>query len=466
MDILRRGRLSSDASDEVREFTSSVDADTWIFEADIEVDKAHVTMLKEQGIISPEEADKILNALDKIKYDGSVLENLKNYDDVHIAIESKLIELVGEEIGGFMHTARSRNDEVATCIRLALREELTEIGKELNKLREVLLKLAEENTETLMPGFTHLQHAQPTTLAHYLIAHHDAFERDYERLISAKSRVNLSPLGSCALATTGFNINRKRTCELLKFEGLIENSIDAVSSRDFIVESVSVAVNIMINLSRLAEELILWSTSEFNFIELSDQYASTSSIMPQKKNPDVAELIRGKTGTVFGNLMSILTICKALPYSYNRDLQEVTPHLYNAIKTTRQSVRMASYIVSTLKVNRNKMRDSLDEGFITATELADTIVRATHIPFRTAHNIVGILARTMDNKKITLEEIDKVSREVIGKPLSSKGLTLEEIEGALDLFENVKRRKIIGGPAPEEVSRMIEHRYQGLGIRC
>ncbi len=280
--ILRRGRLEVAQGEEILRYTSSMEADRRIFEADIAVDLAHTVMLREQGIISKEDGSKILGGLLRIRDEG--MEKLDfSYEDIHISLESRLIDMVGEDVGGRMHSGRSRNDEVATCIRLALREDLAGLLEEIYALRNTLLILAEKHINTLMPGFTHLQHAQPTTFAHHLCAHEAALDRDFDRALDAFSRVNLCPLGAAAFASTGFNLNRKRTQELLGFEGLLENSMDAVSSRDFLIECASVFTNLMINLSRMAEELVIWSSSEFSFIELDDMYASTSSIMPQKK---------------------------------------------------------------------------------------------------------------------------------------------------------------------------------------
>jgi argininosuccinate lyase len=460
IDILRRGRFKVDAAENVKQFTASIKADEWIFQADIMVDKAHVIMLKERGIISNLECATILRALSKIERLGKGALNLSKYEDVHIAIESHLIKEIGEEIGGKMHVARSRNDEVAACIRIALRDELLALIVDLLNLRKTLVKKAEQHVYTLMPGFTHLQHAQPTTLAHHLLAHADALKRDFDRLIQAYPRVNLNPLGSAALASTGFDIDRKLTAKLLGFDGLIENSMDAVSTRDFAIEVLSALANLMINLSRISEELIIWSAPEFNFIELSEEYASTSSIMPQKKNPDVLELVRAKTGTVAGSLLAVIAICKALPMSYNRDLQEVTPHLLTALNIARASARICSGAIKTLQVNINRMQEMAASSFTAATELADTIVRACNISFRTAHQIVGAIAR--EKGEITLEKLDTAALKVIGRKLSSIGLTEELLKRALDIKWNIEVRRGRGGPAPAEVMRMILDRKKTL----
>ncbi len=452
MDILRRGRLKVKQDEDIMRFTSSMEADKRIFDADIEVDKAHVVMLKEQGIIKESECSTILSGLDKIQKEGiSALDT--SYEDVHIALEARLIELVGEDTGGRMHSGRSRNDEVATCIRIALRTELVSLLDEVHTISATLVKIAEEHHETIMPGYTHTQHAQPTTLAHHLLAHANALLRDIERINGAFGHTNQNPLGAAAFASTGFPIDRERTTELLGFDSELANSMDAVSTRDFMIESLSSFSNLMTDLSRMAEEFVLWSSSEFGFIELDDRYSSTSSIMPQKKNPDIAELLRAKTGTVHGALVSVLTICKALPYSYNRDLQEATPHLWRAADTVRASTRMAEGMASTMKIKKEMMKLASNTGFMTATELADTIVRATGIPFRTAHHIVGSIAKT--GKTPTLSLLDGISLKILGKKLSDMGLSQKTVKEALDPLVNIRKRTVSGGPAPKEIKRQI-----------
>ncbi len=459
MNILRRGRLSIEPDEDIMRFTSSMEADQRIFHADIEVDRAHVVMLREQDIISADDCSAILSGLDRIKREG-ILALDTSYEDVHIALEARLIELVGEDTGGRMHSARSRNDEVATCIRLSLREELIDLMEEVHDLITALLDTASEHHETIMPGYTHTQHAQPTTFAHHLLAHANAYLRDIARIKGAYERTNQNPLGAAAFASTGFPVNRKRTTELLGFDSEIENSMDSVSTRDFMIESMSCYANLMISLSRLAEELILWGSSEFDFIELDDRYSSTSSIMPQKKNPDIAELVRAKTGTVIGALTSVLMICKAIPYSYNRDLQEATPHLWRATDTIRSSVRMACGIIRTMKIKKENMERTSGIGFMTATELADTIVRSTGIPFRTAHHIVGSSAKA--GKTPSLQDLDRLSLEITGRKLSDMGLSEENVKEALDPVENIRKRAVTGGPAPEETRRQIAALKEGI----
>ncbi|CAD6490276.1 MAG: Argininosuccinate lyase [Candidatus Argoarchaeum ethanivorans] len=456
--ILRRGRLNGVQNEQIVAFTSSMEADRWIFDADMLVDKAYVVMLSQQGIISRDDASGILSGLKTIEKDGiGVLDG--SYEDVHIAIEARLIELTSENTGGRMHSGRSRNDEVATCIRIALRGELLELAECLVKLRSVFIIKADNHVDTVMPGFTHLQHAQPTTFAHHLLAHACALERDFERLTDAYKRINLCPLGAAAFASTGFPLDRDYVCKLLGFDALLENSMDAVSTRDFIIEILGVCSNLMVDISRFAEETILWSTSEFGFIELSDAYSSTSSIMPQKKNPDISELLRAKTGSVHGALMSVLYICKALPYSYNRDLQEVTPHLQKAVGITKSAVSITTDMLSTLKVHKELLHQKSTSGFSTATELADTIVRVTGLPFRLAHQIVGSAVR---EGNLDFAKIIEIGKKVTGKNLEDIGLRKEEFLEALDPLLNINRRNIKGGPAPSECTRSIIERGNKL----
>lgn len=454
--MFRDQRLGESRQD-VLDFLSSRQADERIFEADLLVDKAHLVMLKEQGLISGEVCAKIMAALDDLMEKGP--QALGPGEDVHEAIEAYVLAEVGPE-GGRMHTGRSRNDEVATCIRLALRSQMLDLMAEQLSLMATLVRLAEKHTKTIIPGFTHTQHAQPTTLAHHLLAHADAAGRDLSRLEDAYLRVNQSPLGAAAFASTGFKIDRQRTCRLLGFEGLVENSMDAVSTRDFILEVLADLSILMVNQSRLAEELVLWSTSEFGYLELDNLYASTSSIMPQKKNPDTAELARGKTGSVLGSLMAVLSICKGLPQSYNRDLQEVTPHLWRGLDWARSTVRILDGCISSLKFNLDRMEKSSGTGFSTATEIADSLVRITGMPFRTAHRIVGRIAAS--GGRPNMAELDKISREMAGYPASERGFSAADLERALDPRSNVALRANTGGPAPVETERMIRDRLERI----
>lgn len=460
VDILRRGRIRGVRPLEVDQYTSSVNADKWIFEADLRVDKAHVVMLVEQGIIPLEDGLAIIERLDEIERIGYEEATKGSFEDIHVAIETRLIEALGEDVGGRMHTARSRNDEVATCIRFALRRQLVGLLDELLGLMKVLHARSLEYLDAIMPGYTHTQHAQPVTLAHHLMAHFDSFERDFERISDVYKRVNLSPLGAGALATTGFPINRFRTAELLGFDGLIENSMDAVSSRDFVIETISCLAILATHLSRLAEELVLWSSLEFNYAELPDEYSSTSSIMPQKKNPDTMELTRAKACRVYGDLIAALAMLKALPLTYNRDLQEVTPRLWDSVETVRSMLKIMSGALRGVKFKTGVMRARASEGFSTATELADLLVRKKGLAFRTAHMIVGALVSEALSRGLKPEQVDgrlldEVSVKVYGKPMN---LSDDEVKEALTPSKCVEARKVIGGPSPETVREALERR--------
>ncbi|MCE5213091.1 MAG: argininosuccinate lyase, partial [Methanobacterium sp.] len=386
---LRSGRLKDKMTRDAADFTSSLDFDRRIFQVDILCNQAHTTMLKEQGIIPAEDADKILDTLSKLSKEGiDALKMDSSVEDIHMALENYVTAQIGET-AGFMHTGKSRNDQVATDLRMVLKEELEKIQSELLNFISNLLDLAEENIETIMVGYTHLQHAQPTTFAHHLLSYVYTLKRDYERIKDAYKRVDMCPLGSAALTTTSFPINRDRTRELLGFSKVMENSIDGVSSRDFIAETASSLAILCSTLSKICEEMIIWSTYEFGLVEIAGEYASTSSIMPQKKNPDVAEIARAKTAGVYGELMAILTILKSLPQSYNRDLQEVTPHLWNAVDTSHSLVNITSDMLSSIKFNTKRGLELAEANFSTATELADLIVKEKKLPFRVAHQIVG-----------------------------------------------------------------------------
>ncbi len=454
--MFRDQRLGESQQD-VSDYLSSRKADERIFLADLLVDKAHLIMLKELGLISTKVCSQIMAALDDLMQAGP--QSLGAGEDVHEAIEAYIVSEIGPE-GGRMHTGRSRNDEVATCIRLALRSQMLDLMGEQICLISTLVRLAGKHTDTVIPGFTHTQHAQPTTLAHHLLAHADAAERDLARLEDAYQRVNQSPLGAAAFASTGFKIDRNRTSRLLGFDGLVENSMDAVSTRDFILEVLADLSILMVNLSRLAEELVLWSTSEFCYLELDNLYASTSSIMPQKKNPDTAELARGKTGSVLGSLMAALTICKGLPMSYNRDLQEVTPHLWRGLDFARSTVRILDGCVSSLKFNLERLETCSGAGFSTATEIADSLVRITGMPFRTAHRIVGKIAAS--GRKPSQAELDEIALEMAGFKASERGFSEMDLQRALDPRSNVALRANTGGPAPVETERMIKDRRERI----
>jgi argininosuccinate lyase len=438
-------------------FLSSMRADRYIAEADVLVDIAHVMMLDRQKINDRATTRQLLPALLRL-HDGGVPDEVfdDRFEDVHAGIESLLIGSLGVEAGGRMHMGRSRNDEVVTCIRIRLRQDLLAQMTGLLKVREVLLTLAENHTESAMPGFTHLQHAQPTTLAHHLLAYEQAFSRDFDRLNEAYARVNQSPLGAAAFASTGYPIDREFTAMLLGFDGLVTNTMDAVATRDFALETLADLTILMATTSRLCEELIIWSTSFVKFVTLDDAFCSTSSIMPQKKNPDTAEIMRAKSGSVFGAFSGALVIAKGLPMSYNRDLQELTPSLWRAMDDTGISLRLLADMLASASFDTRRMSEEAGKGFSTATELADSLVRTCGIPFRTAHNIVG---RAVQKGDLSLATLEKAAEEVGGGiSLTGKGLTQKDIDRMLDVRYSLESRKAAGGPAPEAVRAALGER--------
>ncbi len=440
-DVVRRDRFTGGPA---REFLSSMDADRRIFAADIAVDRAHVVMLAEQGIVSEDVAGEILAALDEIEAAGH--ETLPEGEDVHAAIETAVIERVGED-GGKMHTARSRNDEVATCIRYRLREDLLDAIEATIALRRQLIETASEHTDTVMPGYTHLQPAQPTTVAHWLCSYEQAVARDTERLLDAYSRVNRSPLGAAAFAGTTFDIDRERTAELLGFEAIVENSMDASSTRDFLLESVSALAAHATTLSGIAEDIVVFANR--GFVELSDDYASTSSIMPQKKNPDTLELVRATAGEAAAGVNGLLTTLKGLPRAYNRDLQSATPYAWETVDAVLDATDVVGGAVATADWPEDTLAEAAGEGFSTATGVAD-LLAANGLPFRTAHEVVAIAAEEGSD----LDAVDAAAREVLDAPLAEY-VDPEAVEGALDPAESVASRDSVGGPAASAVEAYI-----------
>ncbi len=459
-DPVRRGRLTGGRPAEVAAFLSSMEADRWIADADVRVDIAHLLMLDNQGIIERDASSAIMAALLDM-YEHGVPETVfdDEYEDVHAGIEACLIAQSGMDKGGRLHMGRSRNDEVATCIRIRLRSELLVHLTKLASLRAALLAQAGNHTETVMPGFTHLQHAQPTTLGHYLLAYEQALSRDFERLTDAYMRVNRSPLGAAAFASTGYPIDREMTAGLLGFPDLMLNTMDAVSARDFVIETAAACTILMSTLSRLAEEIVLWSSSFVRFVTLDDAYCSTSSIMPQKKNPDTAEIMRGKSGAVAGTFIAAFTAVKGLPMSYNRDLQDVTPSLWRAVSESGVCIGIATGIISTATFHPERMREEAGRGFSTATELADVLVREYSLPFRAAHNIIG---RAVRSGEITLAVLEAAARDLSDLSLIERGLTEERICEALDVDVSVRMRSAPGGPAPETVRKALSMRTLAL----
>ncbi|MDY6818952.1 MAG: argininosuccinate lyase [Halobacteriales archaeon] len=441
-DVVRRDRFSGGPA---REFLSSMADDERIFQADITIDRAHVVMLAEQTIIDDATAGDILEALAAVEAAGH--DALPAGEDVHAAIETAVIDRIGPD-GGRMHTARSRNDEVATCIRWQLRTELLEAIEATIDAREALLSVAADHTETIMPGYTHLQPAQPTTVAHWCCSYAQAIGRDTARLFDAYDRVNTSPLGAAAFGGTPFPIDRERTAALLGFDGVVENSMDAVSTRDFLLESVNALATLATTLSGLAEDLIVFSNK--GYVELDDDYASTSSIMPQKKNPDSLELVRGVAGDAVGELTGLYTTLKSLPRAYNRDLQRATPHGWAAVDAVTDAIDVAGGAIATATWPEETLAAEADSGFATATGVADRLAMAG-IPFRTAHELVAEAAEAGGD----FAAIAAAAEDVLGEPLEAV-VDPDAIETALDPHESVAMRDSVGGPAPAAVTETIE----------
>ncbi|AUX07704.1 argininosuccinate lyase [Halalkaliarchaeum desulfuricum] len=448
---VRRDRFSGGPA---REFLSSLAGDRRIFAADLAVDRAHVVMLAEQGIIDGETAGEILAALDDVEASGH--DGLPAGEDVHEAIETAVIDRIGPD-GGKMHTARSRNDEVATCIRYRLRSDLLDAIEATIALREVLCSAAEEHVGAVMPGYTHLQPAQPTTVGHYLLSYESAVARDTARLLDAYGRTNRSPLGAAAFAGTPFDVDRERTAALLGFDGIVRNSMDAASARDFLAEATGALATHAVTLSGLAEDLVLFSNR--GFLELDDDYASTSSIMPQKKNPDTLELVRGVAGDAVGAATATLSSLKGLPRAYNRDLQRVHPHAFDAVDAVIDATDVAGGAVATASWDETALADAAGEGFSTATGVADLLAMAG-IPFRTAHEVVATAAERFEND-VSAAKIDAVAEEVTGESLFAH-VSREDVRAALDPAESVASRDSVGGPAEYEVEAAVEAATDGV----
>ncbi len=442
--VVRRERFSGGPA---REFLSSLAADERIFEADLAVDRAHVVMLAEQEIISEEDATAILAALEDVETAGH--NSLPDGEDVHEAIETAVIERVGQD-GGRMHTARSRNDEIATCLRYRLREDLLALIESVIAGRKQLLELAGEHDETVMPGYTHLQPAQPTTVGHWLSSYESALARDTERLLDAYERLNRSPLGGAAFGGTPFDIDRERTAELLGFDGLVENSMDAASGRDFLIETTAAVAGLATTLSGLAEDMIVFANK--GLVDLADEYSSTSSIMPQKKNPDTLELVRGRAGDATAGLNGLLTTLKGLPRAYNRDLQRATHHAWDAIDSIADATDVAIGAVSTATWDETALESAAGAGFATATGVADLLAQSG-VPFRTAHEIVASAGERATEPDI--ETLRTVIEEHLDEPLETV-CDIEALERALDPTASVTMRDSRGGPAPAALADQIE----------
>jgi len=444
------GRFTAPTDAFVEAFTASVSFDQRLYEYDIMGSIAHARMLAHVGVLTEPECTQIVEGLTEIQQEikRGAFEWSVALEDVHMNIESRLTQKIGA-VGKKLHTGRSRNDQVATDIRLYLRHEIELISSELTRLLTALADVAEREAETLMPGFTHLQSAQPTTFGHHLLAWSEMLLRDRLRLQDCRKRVNSMPLGAAALAGTSYPIDRHYAAELLGFESIAENSLDAVSDRDFAIEFTAAAAVLMMHLSRFSEELILWSSAQFNFIELSDAFCTGSSIMPQKKNPDVPELVRGKTGRVYGHLTSLLTLMKSQPLAYNKDNQEDKEPLFDTIDTLKGSLRVFADMIPTLQVQREQMRAAAQRGFSTATDLADYLVRKG-VAFRDAHEIVGKAVRhCIDNGC----ELEALSLEVF------RGFSPQiedDVYEILTLDGSINARNHIGGTAPSQVRAAVE----------
>ncbi|UTA47781.1 argininosuccinate lyase [Simiduia sp. 21SJ11W-1] len=453
------GRFSEATDAFVERFTASVNFDQRLYHHDINGSIAHATMLAEVGVLTDAERDQIIEGLEAIRAEIKAGEFgwSVRLEDVHMNIEAALTERIGIT-GKKLHTGRSRNDQVATDIRLYLRDEIDAIARELTRLQQGLVGLAARHADTIMPGFTHLQTAQPVTFGHHLMAWNEMLQRDYSRLMDCRKRVNQSPLGAAALAGTTYPINRARTAELLGFEAPTENSLDSVSDRDFAIEFCAFSALLMTHLSRASEELVLWTSAQFNFINLPDRFCTGSSIMPQKKNPDVPELVRGKTGRVNGHLISLLTLMKSQPLAYNKDNQEDKEPLFDAIDTVKDCLRAFADMVPAIEPRKAEMLEAAKRGFSTATDLADYLVRKG-VAFRDAHEIVGKsvaygIEQGKDLSEMSLEELNQFS-DTIG----------QDVFDVLTLEGSVAARDHIGGTAPAQVRAACERAGKLLAQR-
>lgn len=457
-DKMWAGRFSKEVDETVNAFNSSISFDGRMYRHDIKGSVAHAEMLGECGIISREDSDEIIKGLEGIlsDIDSGRLEMDMTAEDIHMFIEAELTKRLGD-VGKRLHTSRSRNDQVALDTRLYLRDEIEEIKGLLLKLEEVLCELAGKHTDTVMPGYTHLQRAQPVTLGHHLMAYAQMFSRDLGRLDDTRKRMNESPLGCCALAGTTYSIDRYMTSDALGFDRPMINSLDGVSDRDFCVELNCAISLIMTHLSRFSEEIIMWCSWEFKFIELDDAYATGSSIMPQKKNPDITELIRGKAGRVNGNLMTLLAMLKGLPLAYNKDMQEDKEAVFDSVDNVKLCLKTFIPMLETMRVNKDKMRAAAAGGFINATDCADYLVKKG-MPFRDAYKISGRLVAECIDKGLTLETLPLESYRELS------GLFSEDIYDAISLETCVKERSSFGGPSPESVIRQIEITRERLGV--
>ena len=445
------GRFKKELDVRTNDFNSSISIDKRLYKHDIIGSIAHATMLGEKGIIEKNESKKIVKELNNILIDlekGKLLFD-QNSEDIHMFIEEELTKRIGDT-GKRLHTARSRNDQVTTDLRLYLRDECESLIEFLKKLISAFIDKAENNLETIMPGYTHLQRAQPVTFAHHLMAYVDMFLRDLERINECVERINVNPLGSCALAGTTHNIDRFMTTKLLNFKRPCTNSLDGVSDRDYVLELASIISIIMVHLSRFSEEIVLWSSWEFKFIELDDAFSTGSSIMPQKKNPDITELIRGKTSRVIGNSTTLLTMMKSLPLAYNKDMQEDKEAIFDSIDTVKICISTLIPMIETMTVLKDNMLKAAKKGFINATDVADYLVKK-EIPFRKAYKITGSIVSNCIDNNLTLDELK------IEDYKKFSNLFENDIYKAIDLKECINNRKSFGSPKPLLVKKHIEN---------
>ena len=443
------GRFTKETDKLVYNFNASISFDQKFYAQDIRGSIAHVTMLQKQGILTKEEKESIIEGLKGIQADveNGTLEITDEYEDIHSFVEANLIDRIGDA-GKKLHTGRIRNDQVALDMRLYTRDEIEALDTLLKELLEVLLKLMKEHIETYMPGFTHLQKAQPVTLAHHLGAYFEMFKRDRLRMKDIRKRMNYCPLGAGALAGTTYPLDREYTAELLGFDGPTLNSMDSVSDRDYLIEMLSAMSTVMMHLSRFCEEVIIWNSNEYQFVEIDDAYSTGSSIMPQKKNPDIAELVRGKTGRVYGALMSLLTTMKGIPLAYNKDMQEDKELVFDAIDTTKGCLALFTGMLRTMRFRKQRMEDSAKNGFTNATDAADYLVNHG-VPFRDAHGIVGQLVLYCIDKNIALDDMSLEEYKAISPVFE------EDIYEAISMKTCVEMRNTIGAPGKSAMEQAI-----------
>ena len=448
------GRFQKNTDKSVDDFNSSIRFDSRMYKQDIQGSIAHARMLGKCGIISEADSELIQKTLAEILCDieKGLIEFETDAEDIHMNIEKILISRIGD-VGKKLHTGRSRNDQVALDIRMYLKEEIINIKNMLISLEEVLLKKAEDNLDTILPGYTHLQRAQPITFAHHIMAYCQMFKRDLERLDDCYKRTNIMPLGSGALAGTTYPLDRYMVAGELGFAGITENSLDAVSDRDFVIELASCLSIIMMHLSRFSEELILWSSHEFNFVEMDDAYSTGSSIMPQKKNPDVAELVRGKSGRVYGNLMALLTVMKSLPLAYNKDMQEDKEAIFDSIDTVKMCLPVFTNMIATMKLKKENMYKAAQGGFTNATDMADYLVKKG-IPFRDAHAIIGKMVLYCINNNKAIEELSMEELNSFSDKIE------EDVYREISLEKCVSERKLPGGPSKASVIQAMDNLRQ------